>query len=55
LLAGEFPEGSSIIVDESDGDMTFTLDDSPGGGTSDSAEVEVLAQEERVEVENLAP
>jgi ATP-dependent Clp protease ATP-binding subunit ClpC len=55
LLAGEFPEGSSIIVDESDGDMTFTLDDSPGGGTSDSAEVEVLVQEERVEVENLAP
>ena len=55
LLAGEFPEGSSIIVDESDGDMTFTLDDSPGGGTSDSAEVQVLAQEERVEVENLAP
>ena len=24
LLAGEFPEGSAIVVDESDGDVTFT-------------------------------
>ncbi len=27
LLAGEFPEGSSIVVDEHDGEVTFTLDE----------------------------
>jgi ATP-dependent Clp protease ATP-binding subunit ClpC len=27
LLAGEFPEGSMIVVDESDGEITFSLDD----------------------------
>ncbi|HIK90174.1 MAG TPA: AAA family ATPase [Dehalococcoidia bacterium] len=47
LLAGEFPEGSAIIVDERDGDVTFTLDG------ENAAETDVVA--EQIEMENLAP
>ncbi len=40
LLAGDFPEGSSIVVDEADGDVTFTLVDS-----ADASAVEVTEAE----------
>lgn len=33
LLAGEFPEGSSIVVDESDGVVTFTHNENSDGET----------------------
>jgi|TARA_B100000959_G_scaffold286805_1_gene367381 ATP-dependent Clp protease ATP-binding subunit ClpC len=40
LLAGDFPEGSSIVVDEADGDVTFTLVNS-----ADASAVEVTEAE----------
>ena len=47
LLAGEFPEGSAIVVDESEGVVTFTRN----GSVSESADeaVEVEAEETKKE------
>lgn len=36
LLAGEFPEGSAIIVDESEGDVTFTRNGSAADATDET-------------------
>ena len=38
LLAGEFPEGSSIVVDESDGVVTFTHNENSDGETVEEIE-----------------
>jgi len=40
LLAGEFPEGSAIIIDESDGDVTFTRN----GKTSSNSDEESASE-----------
>ena len=36
LLAGEFPEGSVIAVELTDGEMTFEIDESPDKVTAES-------------------
>jgi len=45
LLAGEFPEGSAIVVDESEGDVTFTLSGESGKKSSKSANKDKAEQE----------
>ncbi len=37
LIAGEYPEGSVIVVDAVDGEMTFSLVDSAGGEDTDAS------------------
>lgn len=45
LLAGEFPEGSAIVVDESEGDVTFTLSGESGKKSAKSASKDKVEQE----------
>ncbi len=45
LLAGEFPEGSAIVVDESEGDVTFALSGESGKKSSKSANKDKAEQE----------
>jgi len=47
LLAGEFPEGSAIVVDESEGDVTFTLSGESGKKSSKSANKDKAEQQAR--------
>ena len=42
LLAGEFPEGSAILVQVTDGEVTFEID---GSGTAPTSEMKVASQE----------
>jgi ATP-dependent Clp protease ATP-binding subunit ClpC len=53
LLAGEFPEGSAIVVDESEGDVTFTLN-SESGKKSAKATSKVKAEQEAPSKETFA-
>jgi ATP-dependent Clp protease ATP-binding subunit ClpC len=40
LLAGEFPEGSAIVIDESDGDVTFTSNGKASANPVESSDAE---------------